>query len=116
MLPAGQRRIVSGRVELFDGIAQMVHPDHILRPDEAEALPAFEPVYPLTEGLTLKLMAARGALGARARAGAGRVDRAGPDAPARAGPTGSAALAGRACAGGAGGPLAGRAGARAARL
>ena len=31
-LPAGARRIVSGRVELFDGIAQMVHPDHVLRP------------------------------------------------------------------------------------
>ena len=55
-LPSGQRRIVSGRVELFDGIAQMVHPDHILRTGEAEALPAFEPVYPLTQGLTLKTM------------------------------------------------------------
>ena len=29
-LPIGQRRIVSGKVELFDGVAQMVHPDHIL--------------------------------------------------------------------------------------
>jgi len=55
-LPAGQRRIVSGRVELFDGIAEMVHPDHILRPGEAADLPAFEPVYPLTQGLTLKTM------------------------------------------------------------
>ena len=54
MLPAGQRRIVSGRVEIFDGIAQMVHPDHILRP--GEDLPAYEPVYPLTEGLTLRTM------------------------------------------------------------
>ncbi len=26
LLPTGQRRLVSGRVELFDGIAQMVHP------------------------------------------------------------------------------------------
>jgi ATP-dependent DNA helicase RecG len=55
-LPAGSRRIVSGRVELFDGIAQMVHPDHVLRPEEAEALPEYEPVYPLTQGLTLKAM------------------------------------------------------------
>ena len=54
MLPAGSRRIVSGRVELFDGLAQMVHPDHILRP--GEDLPAYEPVYPLTEGLTLRAM------------------------------------------------------------
>jgi ATP-dependent DNA helicase RecG len=53
-LPAGQRRVVSGRVELFDGLAQMVHPDHILRP--GAELPAFEPVYPLTEGLTLRAM------------------------------------------------------------
>jgi ATP-dependent DNA helicase RecG len=63
-LPAGSRRIVSGRVELFDGLAQMVHPDHILRPGEAEALPAYEPVYPLTEGLNLRAMtrAVQGAL------------------------------------------------------
>ncbi|WP_299133891.1 ATP-dependent DNA helicase RecG [uncultured Amaricoccus sp.] len=50
--PAGQRRIVSGRVELFDGIAQMAHPDHVLRPGGGERLAEFEPVYPLTEGLT----------------------------------------------------------------
>ncbi|MFT3974379.1 MAG: ATP-dependent DNA helicase RecG [Amaricoccus sp.] len=54
--PAGQRRIVSGKLELFDGIAQMVNPDHVLRPGEDDQLPAFEPVYPLTEGLSLKSM------------------------------------------------------------
>jgi ATP-dependent DNA helicase RecG len=53
-LPTGQRRIVSGKLELFDGIAQMAHPDHILRPEEAADLPAFEPVYPLTAGLGQK--------------------------------------------------------------
>ena len=56
-LPTGQRRVVSGRVELFDGMAQMVHPDHILLPDQADSLPAFEPVYPLTAGLTQRTMA-----------------------------------------------------------
>ncbi len=56
LLPAGQRRIVSGRGEVFDGMAQMVHPDHVLRGDEADSLPRFEPVYPLTAGLTLKAM------------------------------------------------------------
>jgi len=55
-LPSGAHRIVSGRVELFDGIAQMAHPDHILRPGEAASLPEFEPVYPLTQGLTQKTM------------------------------------------------------------
>ena len=56
-LPTGQRRIVSGKLEIFDGIAQIVHPDHILHPGEAEGLPEFEPVYPLTAGVTQKLMA-----------------------------------------------------------
>ncbi len=56
LLPSGQRRVVSGRVELFDGVPQMVHPDHVLRLDEAEALPPFEPVYPLTAGVTQRTM------------------------------------------------------------
>ncbi len=53
-LPIGARRIVSGKVELFDGLAQMPHPDHILSPDAATDLPPFEPVYPLTAGITQK--------------------------------------------------------------
>lgn len=66
LLPSGQRRLVSGRVELFDGIAQMVHPDHVLRPEEAADLPAYEPVYPLVAGLTQKAVA-KAALAAVAR-------------------------------------------------
>ncbi|SEM89466.1 ATP-dependent DNA helicase RecG [Gemmobacter aquatilis] len=57
LLPTGQRRLVSGKVELFDGVAQMVHPDHVLRPEEADDLPAYEPVYPLVAGVTQKLLA-----------------------------------------------------------
>jgi ATP-dependent DNA helicase RecG len=56
-LPTGQRRLISGKIEIFDGIAQMVHPDHILMPLQARTLPPFEPVYPLTAGITQKLMA-----------------------------------------------------------
>ena len=52
--PIGARRVVSGKVELFDGQAQMVHPDHVLPPDEAGDLPPYEPVYPLAAGLTAK--------------------------------------------------------------
>ncbi len=55
-LPSGQRRVVSGKAELFDGMAQIVHPDHILPLSEAETLPEFEPVYPLTAGVTQKAM------------------------------------------------------------
>ena len=56
LLPTGQRRLVSGKVELFDGIAQMVHPDHVLRVEEAREIPAYEPVYPLAAGLTQRLV------------------------------------------------------------
>ncbi len=52
LLPTGQERVVSGRVEMFDNILQMVHPDHVLRLDEAGTLPAFEPIYPLVAGVT----------------------------------------------------------------
>ncbi|NNE79496.1 MAG: ATP-dependent DNA helicase RecG [Silicimonas sp.] len=55
-LPEGAKRVVSGKAEVFDGVAQMPHPDHILAPDEAGDLPSFEPVYPLTQGVTLKTM------------------------------------------------------------
>lgn len=50
--PTGARRVVSGKVELYDGIAQMPHPDHLLPPEEASGIPTFEPVYPLAQGLT----------------------------------------------------------------
>jgi ATP-dependent DNA helicase RecG len=67
LLPTGQRRLVSGRVELFDGIAQMAHPDHVLRPEEAADLPGYEPVYPLVAGVTQKLLT-KAIAGALARA------------------------------------------------
>ncbi len=56
LLPTGQRRLVSGKVELFDGIAQMVHPDHVLRVEEGREIPAYEPVYPLAAGLTQRVV------------------------------------------------------------
>jgi ATP-dependent DNA helicase RecG len=63
-LPEGSRRVVSGRVELFDGIPQMVHPDYTVPEADATSIPRFEPVYPITHGVTQKLMykATRGAL------------------------------------------------------
>ncbi|MCZ8187797.1 MAG: ATP-dependent DNA helicase RecG [Beijerinckiaceae bacterium] len=54
MLPVGASRVISGRVELFDGIRQIAHPDRILPPDRFSPDSAFEPVYPLTEGLSSK--------------------------------------------------------------
>ncbi|WP_372800138.1 ATP-dependent DNA helicase RecG [Paracoccus seriniphilus] len=54
-LPLNEQRIISGKVELFDGQAQIAHPDHILRPG-AELPADFEPVYHLSAGLTQKVM------------------------------------------------------------
>ncbi|HVG48735.1 MAG TPA: ATP-dependent DNA helicase RecG, partial [Rubellimicrobium sp.] len=63
-LPLGSRRVVSGKVELYDGIGRMAHPDYILPEGETAQIPDFEPVYPLVGGLSLKAMskAVRGAL------------------------------------------------------
>ena len=56
ILPVGGRRVVSGKLEMFDSVIQMTHPDHILPLDEAGDLPLFEPVYPLTAGVSQKVM------------------------------------------------------------
>ncbi|MCH8002737.1 MAG: 50S ribosome-binding GTPase, partial [Proteobacteria bacterium] len=64
ILPEGEVRVVSGRLEVFGGRLQMSHPDHIGRLEELRSLKRVEPVYPLTAGLTLKPLgkAVRGAL------------------------------------------------------
>ena len=54
ILPEGERRWVSGKVEWFNGAPQMVHPDHVVAPEEFGSLPLVEPVYGLTEGLSLR--------------------------------------------------------------
>ena len=56
ILPVGGRRVVSGKLEMFDSVIQMTHPDHILPLEEAADLPLFEPVYPLTAGVSQKVM------------------------------------------------------------
>ncbi|WP_171211515.1 ATP-dependent DNA helicase RecG [Ruegeria sp. HKCCA5426] len=64
VLPEGSRRVISGKLELFDGMAQMVHPDYMLPLENACDIPEFEPVYHLTQGITQKTAykAARSAL------------------------------------------------------
>ncbi|PJE25960.1 ATP-dependent DNA helicase RecG [Pseudooceanicola antarcticus] len=57
ILPEGSRRLVSGKLELYDGMANMPHPDHVLPVEEADEIPDFEPIYPLTAGVTQRLMA-----------------------------------------------------------
>lgn len=63
-LPIGATRWISGRIELYDGRRQMVHPDRVLDEAGLAKLPAFEAVYGLTEGLQARyvLRATEGAL------------------------------------------------------
>ena len=67
LLPVGAERVVSGRLDYYDGMPQIVHPDHAVSPDEAERLRAIEPVYPLTAGLSSRIVA-RAVAAALARA------------------------------------------------
>jgi ATP-dependent DNA helicase RecG len=55
-LPEGSVRFVSGRVEHFADKVQMSHPDYIVAPERRDDLPLLEPVYPLTAGLSGKLL------------------------------------------------------------
>ncbi len=56
-LPLGETRVVSGRVERYQGELQMAHPDHVVPEAEAQTVRRVEPVYPLTAGLTPRLLA-----------------------------------------------------------
>jgi ATP-dependent DNA helicase RecG len=55
-LPAGSVRTVSGRVESYNDRKQMPHPDYIVPPEARADLPRLEPVYPLTAGLSGKVL------------------------------------------------------------
>lgn len=56
LLPLGQKRIISGRAEWFQHKVQIAHPDHVVAPEKAGQLLMYEPVYPLTAGLTPKMI------------------------------------------------------------
>ncbi len=56
ILPEGEVRVISGKVEKFGDTLQMTHPDHIVTEDDIESLNKVEPVYPLTAGLSLKVL------------------------------------------------------------
>jgi ATP-dependent DNA helicase RecG len=56
-LPLGATRWISGKLELWDGYRQIVHPDRVLDAEGLAKLPPVEPVYPLTEGLHLRMLA-----------------------------------------------------------
>jgi len=65
LLPRGETRLVSGKVERFNNEVQIVHPD-VFKLEEAGEIAAVEPVYPATQGLTSRVIRklAQQALGA----------------------------------------------------
>lgn len=64
MLPVGEMRYVSGKLELWDGHRQIVHPDKVLDEAAFAKMPLLEPIYGLTEGLPARILlqATQGAL------------------------------------------------------
>ncbi len=55
-LPEGETRLISGRVEHYQDNVQITHPDYIVAPENEADLPAVETVYPLTAGLSGKIL------------------------------------------------------------
>ena len=56
ILPIGERRLISGTADIFQGRVQIAHPDYILAKSQAEEMPLLEPVYSLTAGLKGKVV------------------------------------------------------------
>ncbi|MBT3990143.1 MAG: ATP-dependent DNA helicase RecG [Rhodospirillaceae bacterium] len=64
ILPEGEERVISGTIEAYGDGVQMPHPDHVVEIKDRASIEAVEPVYPLTQGLSLKVLskAIKGAL------------------------------------------------------
>ena len=56
LLPIGEARVISGRLDRYGQSLQMAHPDFVVAPAAADTIPAREPVYGLTDGLTNRRM------------------------------------------------------------
>lgn len=56
LYPVGQHIVVSGNLERFGRGWTMSHPDYALPVERSGEIPKFEPVYPLTEGLSRKMV------------------------------------------------------------
>lgn len=54
--PVGEKRVVSGKLEYFNGMWQMTHPDYVLPENKLKDIACLEPVYPLTAGVTNKMV------------------------------------------------------------
>ena len=56
-MPVGEKRLVSGTAEIYNGLATISHPDIIVPVEKAAEVLKFTPTYPLTAGLSQKVLA-----------------------------------------------------------
>ncbi|MFY9288496.1 MAG: ATP-dependent DNA helicase RecG, partial [Alphaproteobacteria bacterium] len=56
LYPVKQKVVVSGLLERYKNNWSMSHPDYVLPLERISEIPRFEPVYPLTEGLSSKML------------------------------------------------------------
>jgi ATP-dependent DNA helicase RecG len=56
LYPTDRPVVISGMLERFRGGWSMSHPDYALPPERAGEIPKLDPIYPLTEGLSNKLV------------------------------------------------------------
>lgn len=54
--PVGAEKIVSGKIEYFNNSLQMSHPDYVVDTAYPEQMPLIETVYPLTAGISNKML------------------------------------------------------------
>ncbi len=54
--PVGSKRAISGKLEYFNHCYQMSHPEYVVSPENFSHIAIHEPVYPLTYGVTNKMM------------------------------------------------------------
>ncbi|OKH89901.1 ATP-dependent DNA helicase RecG [Thalassospira sp. TSL5-1] len=56
VLPEGEKRIISGKIDHYRGEYQITHPDRIGTEAERESIQTVEPVYPMAAGVTGKTL------------------------------------------------------------
>jgi ATP-dependent DNA helicase RecG len=54
--PIDKDIIISGKIEFYNDKIQMLHPDYAVPPEKKNEIKAFEPIYPMTGGLSPKLL------------------------------------------------------------
>ena len=56
LFPIGDKVLISGKLEYFEGKAQITHPDYVLKPGNEVQVPLVEPIYSLSAGITQKFV------------------------------------------------------------